>query len=168
LFGIEQIEREISMTRPILSYTVAPRIPKELQLLQSIAYNLLCVWDHELMELFIRIDPDLWEKTNHNPVQMLGMIKQERLNMLTHDDAFLAQVDRAIRRFSEYQDRSASWFHKMYPKAKNACFAYFSAEFGLTECLQNYSGGLGILSGDHLKAASDLGVPIVGVGLLYQ
>ncbi len=156
------------MTRPILSYTVAPSIPKELQCLQSIAYNLLWVWDHELMELFIRIDSDLWEKTNHNPVQMLGMIKQERLNTLARDDAFLAQAERACRRFSEYQDRTSSWFHKTYPVAKNACFTYFSAEFGLTECLQNYSGGLGILSGDHLKAASDLGVPIVGVGLLYQ
>ena len=156
------------MTRPILSFTVAPSIPKELQCLQSIAYNLLWVWDHELMDLFMRMDLDLWELTNHNPVQMLGMIKQERLNSLSRDDAFLAQVERASRRFSEYLDTSSSWYHKTYPEKKSACFAYFSAEFGLTECLQNYSGGLGILSGDHLKAASDLGLPLVGVGLLYQ
>jgi starch phosphorylase len=120
------------------------------------------------MELFMRIDPDLWEETNHNPVQMLGMIKQERLNTLIRDDAFIAQLERASRRFSEYQDPATSWFHKTHPLAKDSCFAYFSAEFGLTECLQNYSGGLGILSGDHLKAASDLGLPLVGVGLLYQ
>jgi starch phosphorylase len=156
------------MTRPILSYTVAPSIPKELQCLQSIAYNLLWVWDYELMELFMRIDLDLWELTNHNPVQMLGMIKQERLNTLMRDDAFLAQVERACRRFAEYQNNGSSWFLKTHPAEKNTCFAYFSAEFGLTECLQNYSGGLGILSGDHLKAASDLGLPLVGVGLLYQ
>ena len=156
------------MTRPILSYTVAPSIPKELQCLQSIAYNLLWVWDHELMELFMRIDLDLWELTNHNPVQMLGMIKQERLNTLMRDDAFLAQAERACRRFTEYQDNGSSWFLKTHPAEKDACIAYFSAEFGLTECLQNYSGGLGVLSGDHLKAASDLGLPLVGVGLLYQ
>jgi starch phosphorylase len=156
------------MTRPILSYTVAPRIPKELQCLQTIAYNVFWAWDHELMELFMRIDPDLWEETNHNPVQMLGMMKQEKVNALAHDDAFLAQADRACRRFHELQDTSSSWFHKTYPDAANARFAYFAAEFGFTECLQTYSGGLGILSGDHLKAASDMGVPIVGVGLLYQ
>ena len=156
------------MTRPILSYTVAPSIPKELQCLQSIAYNLLWVWDHELMELFMRIDLDLWELTNHNPVLMLGMIKQERLNTLMRDDAFLAQAERAYRRFTEYQDAGSSWFLKTHPAEKGACIAYFSAEFGLTECLQNYSGGLGVLSGDHLKAASDLGLPLVGVGLLYQ
>jgi starch phosphorylase len=156
------------MTRPILSYTVAPSIPQELQCLQTIAYNLLWVWDLELMELFMRIDLDLWEQTNHNPVQMLGMIKQERLDTLMRDDAFLVQAERASRRFSDYQDAGSSWFHKTHPEAKSECFAYFSAEFGLTECLQNYSGGLGILSGDHLKAASDLGLPLVGVGLLYQ
>jgi glycogen phosphorylase len=161
-------ESEAPMTRPILSYTVAPSIPKELECLQSIAYNLLWVWDHELMELFMRIDIDLWERTNHNPVQMLGMIKQERLNSLVRDDAFLVQLERANRRFLDYQDPGSSWFHKTHPAAQNKCFAYFSAEFGLTECLPNYSGGLGILSGDHLKAASDLGLPLVGVGLLYQ
>ena len=156
------------MTRPILSYTVDPSIPKELQCLRTIAYNLLWAWDHELMELFMRIDLDLWELTNHNPVQMLGMIKQERLNTLIRDDAFIAQAERAYRRFTEYQETGSSWFLKTHPAEKDACFAYFSAEFGLTECLQNYSGGLGILSGDHLKAASDLGLPLVGVGLLYQ
>src|SRR5512140_2885548 len=112
------------MTRPILSYTVAPSIPKELQCLQSIAYNLLWVWDHELMELFMRIDLDLWELTNHNPVQMLGMIRQERLNSLMRYDAYLAQVERAYRRFTEYQGNGSSWFLKTHPGEKNACFAY--------------------------------------------
>ena len=116
----------------------------------------------------MRIDLDLWEETNHNPVLMLGMIKQERLNTLARDDAFLAQAERAYSRFTEYQDKRSSWFYKNHPDAKDKCFAYFSMEFGLTECLQNYSGGLGVLSGDHLKAASDLGLPLVGVGLLYQ
>ena len=107
------------MTRPILSYTVAPSIPQELQCLQAIAYNLLWVWDHDLLELFMRIDLDLWEQTNHNPVQMLGMIKQERLNTLVRDDAFLVQAERACRRFSDYRDAGASWFHKTHPEAKS-------------------------------------------------
>ena len=156
------------MTRPIQTFTVAPSVPQELKCLTQLAYNLLWVWDHELMELFMRLDPDLWEQTNHNPVQMLGLIRQERLNSVARDDAFLAQAERACRRFQEYLDTSSSWYHKTHPEGKNVQFAYFSAEFGLTECLQNYSGGLGILSGDHLKSASDLGVPLVGVGLLYQ
>jgi glycogen phosphorylase len=159
---------EYAVTRPILSYTVTPSIPKKLQALQTIAYNLLWVWDFELMNLFMRLDFDAWEETQHNPVLMLGKIKQEKLDALAKDDAFLAQLERAVARFDGYQDKSASWFYKTHPKATKSCFAYFSAEFGLTECLQNYSGGLGVLSGDHLKAASDLGLPLVGAGLLYQ
>jgi glycogen phosphorylase len=157
-----------TLTQPILSYTVTPSIPGRLQALQMIAYNLLWVWDFELMNLFMRLDFDAWEETQHNPVLMLGKIKQEKLDALAKDDAFLAQLERAVARFNGYQDKSASWFHKTHPKATQTCFAYFSAEFGLTECLQNYSGGLGVLSGDHLKAASDLGLPLVGAGLLYQ
>jgi len=156
------------MTKPIVAYTVAPTLPEELQFLETLAYNLMWVWDHDLTELFMRIDLDLWEQSNHNPVQMLGIIKQERLNALIKDDAFLAHLERARKKFQEYLDKSKSWFLKTYPGAKDACFAYFAAEFGITECLQNYSGGLGILSGDYLKAASDLGLPIFGVGLLYQ
>ena len=156
------------MTKPIVSMIVAPSIPQELKSLFPIAYNIVWSWDHELMELFIRIDPDLWEETNHNPVEMLGKIKQERLNTLARDEAFLAQLERANDRFHKHKDVSLSWYSKFHKEAKDACFAYFSAEFGITECLQNYSGGLGILSGDHLKAASDLGVPLIGVGLLYQ
>ncbi len=156
------------MTRPMHTYTVAPLLPKELECLNELAYNLLWVWDHEIMELFIRLDPDLWEETNHNPVQLLGLAKQERLNTAARDEAYLAQVERAYQRYRSYLDASLSWFKKTYADAPAGQVAYFSAEFGLTECLQNYSGGLGMLSGDHLKAASDLGIPLVGVGLLYQ
>ena len=156
------------MTRPIQTYTVAPSVPPELACLTELAYNLLWVWDHELMELFMRMDPDLWEVTNHNPVLMLGLIRQDRLNSLARDDAFLAQAERASRKYREYLDTSTSWYHKTHPEGTKVRFAYFSFEFGLTECLQIYSGGLGMLSGDHLKSASDLGLPLVGVGLLYQ
>jgi starch phosphorylase len=156
------------MTRPIYTYTVAPSLPKELESLHELAYNLLWVWDHDLMELLIRLDPDLWEKTNHNPVLMLGMISQERLNSASRDDALLAQLERGYERYKKYLDTTSTWFRKTYSQIPPNQIAYFSAEFGLTECLQNYSGGLGVLSGDHLKSASDLGLPLVGVGLLYQ
>jgi glycogen phosphorylase len=156
------------MTRPIYTYTVAPALPKELEPLHELAYNLLWVWDHDLMELLIRLDPDLWEKTNHNPVLMLGMISQERLNAASRDEALLAQLERGLERYRKYLDAGSTWFRKTYTGVEQNQIAYFSAEFGLTECLQNYSGGLGVLSGDHLKSASDLGLPLVGVGLLYQ
>ncbi len=156
------------MTRPIYTYTVSPSLPAELASLHELAYNLLWVWDHDLMELLIRLDPDLWEKTNHNPVLMLGMISQERLNSASRDDALLAQLERGFERYKKYLDTSTTWFRKTYTQIPPNQIAYFSAEFGLTECLQNYSGGLGVLSGDHLKSASDLGLPLVGVGLLYQ
>jgi starch phosphorylase len=156
------------MTRPIYTYTVAPSLPKELESLHELAYNLLWVWDHDLMELLIRLDPDLWEKTNHNPVLMLGMISQERLNSAARDDALLAQLERGYQRYKSYLDTGSTWFRKTYSQVPPNQIAYFSAEFGLSECLQNYSGGLGVLSGDHLKSASDLGLPLVGIGLLYQ
>ena len=156
------------MTRPLQTYTVAPSIPEPLSPLLDLAYNLVWVWDHDLMELFIRLDPDLWEETRHNPVALLGRIKQERLNSASRDEAFLAQVRRADEKFRSYLTPDSSWFKKTYGEIVDRKVAYFSAEFGLTECLPNYSGGLGILSGDHLKAASDLGIPLVGFGLLYQ
>lgn len=156
------------MIRPLHTYTVSPSLPESLSSLNELAYNLLWVWDHELMEIFIRLDPDLWEETRHNPVLLLGRIKQERLNTASRDEAYLAQVQRAWERFQSYKSSQSSWFKKTYGEIFDRQIAYFSAEFGLTECLPNYSGGLGILSGDHLKAASDLGIPLVGFGLLYQ
>lgn len=156
------------MTRPISTYTVSPSLPKSLEPLTRLAYDLFWVWDHTLMELFMRIDQDIWESSHHNPTLMIGVVRQERFNTLSRDDAFLAHLERALERYNQYVDSTTTWFRKTYADSKDAVIAYFSAEFGLTECLHNYSGGLGVLSGDHLKAASDLGVPVVGIGLLYQ
>jgi starch phosphorylase len=156
------------MTRPIFTYAVAPSLPKELDCLRELSYNLLWTWDHELLELFMRLEPDLWEETSHNPVQMLGRIRQEVLNAAARDDAFLAQLERVRERCHEYRNSRSTWFQKTYHSAETRPIAYFSAEFGLTESMPIYSGGLGLLAGDHLRSASDLGVPIVGVGLLYQ
>jgi starch phosphorylase len=156
------------MPRPIYTYTVKPSIPAPLKNLEFLASNFLWGWDHQLMNLFMRLDLDLWEKTDHNPVKMLGAISQDRLNFLAEDDAFLAQLERATHRFQDYMESKTSWFTKNNPQVNKFLVAYFSAEFGITECLKIYSGGLGMLSGDHLKSSSDLGVPLVGVGLLYQ
>ena len=90
------------MTRPIFTYAVAPSLPKELECLNELSCNLLWTWDHELLELFMRLDPELWEETNHNPVQMIGRIRQEVLNGAVRDDAFLAQLEHALERCREY------------------------------------------------------------------
>lgn len=121
------------------------------------------------MELFRRLDSDLWEATGHNPVLLLGTIEQSKLEEAAADDAFLAHLARVKANLESYLGAESTWFGRTYGKAGDPpLIAYFSAEFGLTECLSIFAGGLGILAGDHLKSASDLGVPLVGVGLLYQ
>jgi starch phosphorylase len=154
--------------RPLYTFTVRPSLPTELEPLRKLAGNLMWSWDHELIALFSRMDSDLWEDTLHNPVMMLGRMTQERLVELAADDSFVSQLRRAEQRLSDYMNRTA-WYTRQYHKSCNdPLVAYFSMEFGLTESLQIYSGGLGILAGDHLKSASDLGIPLIGVGLLYQ
>jgi starch phosphorylase len=136
--------------------------------LEQLASNLKWCWDHELISLFRRLDEDLWEGTMHNPLEMLGQIKQQRFTELAADDSFLSQLRRAGQRFDEYME-STKWYERRYnQRPSDPIIAYFSFEFGITESLQIYNGGLGILAGDHLKSASDLGVPLVGIGLLYQ
>ena len=149
------------------AYHVTPCLPARLQGLNKLSLNLRWTWHHPTIELFRALDPDLWEETGHNPRLILGRIDQRRLAELAGDEAFLAQMDRASADLDEYL-AGAGWFAAAHPEAMGIRIAYFSAEFGLTECIPNYAGGLGILAGDHLKSASDLGLPLVGVGLLYQ
>jgi starch phosphorylase len=149
------------------AYHVIPRLPARLQCLNKLSLNLRWSWHHPTIELFRTLDPDLWEETGHNPRLILGRIDQRRLDELCGDEAFLAQMDRASANLDEYL-AGAGWFAAAHPEAKGIRIAYFSAEFGLTECIPNYAGGLGILAGDHLKSASDLGLPLAGIGLLYQ
>ncbi len=157
------------MVQPVARVNVAPKLPPQLGRLHELTYNLRWTWDHESIALFRRLDPDLWEATGHNPEWMLGQMSQERLNALVHDTSFMAHYARVCRACDEYMGAEHSWFADNYSLvARPPIIAYFSMEFGLTECLQNYSGGLGVLSGDHLKSASDLGLPLVGIGLLYQ
>jgi starch phosphorylase len=153
--------------QPIRTFNVSPSLPQRLEPLRRLAYNLHWDWNVETKDVFRRLDPDLWESSHHNPVLMLGTISQGRLLEVVEDEGFLAQMDRAARQLEDYlQERS--WYHKQRSQHPKECFAYFSAEFGLVDCLPVYSGGLGVLAGDHLKSASDLGLPLVGVGLLYQ
>ncbi len=155
--------------RPIRTVSVIPSLPEPLQPLWQLAYNLRWAWKHDIIELFLRLDSELWERTHHNPVRMLGMIDQERLEQLATDVGFMGHLERATRYLDEYVSATdSSWFRRTYGPTEGPQIAYFSLEFGLTESLMIFAGGLGVLAGDHLKSASDLDVPLVGVGLLYQ
>ncbi|NET36841.1 MAG: glycosyltransferase family 1 protein [Cyanothece sp. SIO1E1] len=154
--------------RPIQTFNVSPALPERLEPLRKVAYNIHWDWDFAAIDLFRRLDRDLWEASHHNPVLMLGTISQERLQEVADDEGFIAQMDRVAQKLEDYL-QARTWYHKHRAAAQpGECYAYFSAEFGLTSCLPIYSGGLGVLAGDHLKSASDLGLPLVGVGLLYQ
>lgn len=153
---------------PLRTFTIIPSLPPKLELLKKIAYNLQWAWNREAIDLFRRMDQDIWDATDHNPVRLLGQIRQDRLETLAEDDSFLAHLNRVAENLENYINEP-TWYQKYISnKNQDIKIAYFSAEFGLTECMPNYSGGLGILSGDHLKSASDLGLPLVGIGLLYQ
>jgi len=155
--------------RAVHTFSVVPYLPPAIEGLRTVAYNLRWCWSHESVELFRRLDSDLWEKGGHNPVLLLGTIEQAKLEEAANDDAFLAHLRRVESNLETYLVGDSTWFRRTYAKSGDVPFiAYFSAEFGLTECLSIFAGGLGILAGDHLKSASDLGVPLVGVGLLYQ
>ncbi|MGD8626817.1 MAG: alpha-glucan family phosphorylase [Anaerolineae bacterium] len=154
--------------RPSHTFQVIPSLPARLARLRDLAHNLWWSWNHEAINLFRRLDRDLWEETHHNPVLMLGKIRQERLERMAEDDGFVAHCERVWREFDRYMSAESTWYQKAYGRDGAAQIAYFSAEFGLTESLGIYAGGLGILAGDHLKSASDLGLPFIGVGLLYQ
>ncbi len=149
------------------NFSVVPSLPEKLEPLREIAYNLYWTWNKDAYELFRRLDKDLWESTNHNPVMVLGKISQETLAELSEDQGFLSHMNRVFLQLNIYLEEKA-WYQKKYGEAEKPYIAYFSAEFGLTECLQIYSGGLGVLAGDHLKSASDLGLPLVGIGLCYK
>ncbi len=153
--------------KPVRVFSVIPSLPEPLEPLRELAYNLRWAWDHDSIELFRRLDTDLWESTGHNPVLMLGSIDQMRLVSAAADDSFLAHLERVSRALESRMGQN-SWFQRVHSPAGKLLVAYFSAEFGLTECVSIFAGGLGVLAGDHVKSASDLGVPLVGVGLLYQ
>jgi starch phosphorylase len=153
--------------RPLRTFTIEPSLPDELMPLVELAHNLWWCWHGDALELFRRMDPTGWEACYHNPVAMLGQIPQECLVALAKDDGFIAHLQRVSRDLKAYLTKPG-WWRKTYGDGHAPQVAYFCAEFGLSECVPIYSGGLGVLAGDHLKSASELDLPLVAIGLLYQ
>src|SRR5437016_5785093 len=153
--------------RSIRTFTVLPYLPERLQALHKLAYNMWWCWNHEAVSLFRRVDDDLFEAVENTPVKLLGAIDQDRLEQLLRDDGFLVHMDRVEEALNTYMT-GPTWFQETYPTANDFRVAYLSAEFGIHESIPIYSGGLGLLAGDHLKSASDLGMPLVGVSLMYR
>jgi starch phosphorylase len=147
--------------------SVVPEIPEKISRLKDIAYNFWFSWNEAAQELFSRIDRPLWEEVYHNPVKFLLRVRQEDLERASCDKEYLKLYGQSIESFDRYLN-GETWFKRRFPEHVGKVVAYFSAEFGLHESHPIYSGGLGLLAGDHLKSASDLGVPLVGVGLLYR
>ncbi len=152
--------------RALRSFTVRARLPESLAPLHTLAYNLRWSWDERSRDLFRWVDPDVWEECGHDPVALLGTVRRERLEALAGDPGFMAFMTEVDEELAAYL-RSGRWFQARKTTPLRSV-AYFSPEFGITEALPQYSGGLGVLAGDHLKAASGLGLPLVGVGLFYQ
>jgi starch phosphorylase len=142
-------------------------LPKRLRRLNELAYNLWWTWHPEAGRALGRLDYDLWEILGHNPIRFLREIKRVRLNQAARDQDYLALYDAMIADLDSYFSQAKLWAARAHPELINRPIAYFSMEFGLHETLPIYSGGLGVLAGDHLKEASDLGLPLVGVGLMY-
>jgi starch phosphorylase len=147
----------------ISTYTVKPKLPKSLIPLEEIARNLWLSWNFDAVQLFIRLDYDVWLQSQQNPVRALGMVSQERLAHMAKDDSYLAALNEVYERFLKYK-KGETW----YRGSRRDVVAYFSMEYGMDVSLPIYSGGLGILSGDHMKTSSDMGLPLVGIGFLYR
>lgn len=142
-------------------------MPAKIARLPELAYNLWWSWTPEARALFKRLDLTLWRNTQHNPVMMLQQIDPNTLKAAANDSVFIRHYNKVMMAFDETLANGSSWFKKTYPQLKDKTIAYFSFEFGLHNSLPIYSGGLGILSGDHAKEASDLGIPLIGVGFMY-
>jgi starch phosphorylase len=147
----------------ISTYTVKPKLPNALKPLEEIARNLWLSWNFDAVQLFIRLDYDAWLQSLQSPVRTLGMVSQERLAEAAKDDSYLAALKEVYGRFLRYK-KGETW----YRGTRKEVVAYFSMEYGMDVSLPIYSGGLGILSGDHMKTSSDMGLPLVGIGLLYR
>ena len=144
----------------------APAIPARLHRLPELANDLWWTWNAEAREVFRKLDYQLWRQTAHNPVLMLRLIAQETLTVAGQDDRFLTVYDAAIEALDNARSARDTWWHHRYPDEQGP-IAYFSAEFALHQSLPIYAGGLGVLAGDHCKEASDLGIPLIGVGFMY-
>src|SRR5207253_2062378 len=150
------------------TYNVTPILPAALEPLREMSFNLWWTWEPAARRLFRHLDPDLWNRTNHNPVRMLQLSRQSRLEELAQDKTFLRELKQVFEEFEKYLGRHDTYGKTGAGSAIKNPIAYFSAEFGFHESIPNYSGGLGILAGDHCKSASDLDLNFVAIGLLYR
>ncbi len=137
--------------------------------LHELAYNMWWSWNPEAQALYEDIDPQVWKRVNHNPVKFLRLVSQGPLDAAASDPSYLARYEEVMRAFDAYMnpEPGSTWYARHYPDQAGRTIAYFCAEFGLHESLPIYSGGMGILAGDHVKTASDLGLPFVAVGFIY-
>src|SRR6476646_9030772 len=150
------------------TYNVTPTLPAPLAPLRELSFNLWWTWEPSARRLFRHLDPALWDRTNHNPVRMLQLSRQARLEELAQDKTFLRELKQVHDAYRKYLDRKDTYGKTGAGNGLGKPIAYFSAEFGFHESVPNYSGGLGILAGDHCKSASDLDLPFVAFTLLYR
>ena len=143
-------------------------LPRRINRLGELAYNMWWSWKPESQRLFTRIDKELWGIVNHNPILFLRKVERSRLNAVINNRYYLDFYDRIFKEYDEYMDSQDTWFINTYADLRNRPIAYFSMEYGIHEIFPIYAGGLGVLSGDHVKEASDLGLPFVAMGLFYS
>ncbi len=156
------------MTKIIREYPNSFNLPKRIEGLSRLAHNLWWVWNIEAQRLFQYIDTQLWDNVNHNPISFMHHVDRTRVNLAINEPTYLEQYDRTIARFDQYMADQNTWFHQSYPDLLTRQIAYLSFEFGIHESIPVYAGGLGVLSGDHLKESSDLGLPLTAVGFIYN
>ncbi len=142
-------------------------LPERIERLNDLAYNLWWSWNPDAVEVFQKINPVLWEKVSHNPVAFLQQVAHPLLDQAANDQQYLALYDQVTTSFDAYVNQKSTWFTEKYPDLTEQQIAYFSFEFGLHESIPAYAGGLGILAGDHLKEASDMGLPLAAIGFIY-
>ena len=152
--------------KPLHRLNIIPSLPEQLTPLWELGYNLWWTWSKETIRTLYQIDPEMWIESQRNPLRFWASLRPEQLDALIADEQLRGRIERVDEQFEGYLSQP-TWFGQTHGESQLQV-AYFSAEFGLTESLRIYSGGLGVLAGDHLKAASDLGIPLVGVGLLYR
>ncbi|MGC9070020.1 MAG: alpha-glucan family phosphorylase [Elusimicrobiales bacterium] len=151
------------------SFNVIPDLPENLKPLEILATNMWFTWNWETIMMFVSIDEELWHRSHRNPKWVLGALSHDKIIQLSQDEAFLKRLYEVKRKFDDYMSFSDTWFNRIKTeREKNILIAYFSMEYGVGEGVPIYSGGLGMLSGDHLKSSSDMGLPVIGVGLLYR
>lgn len=147
---------------------VMQTLPSKIDRLEEIAYNIWWVWNKDFLRLFKMIDEEKWEAANKNPIKFLKTVSQEKLELASDNKDFMDLYNSILKSYDSYMNKKDTYFSVKHPEKTKDVFAYFSAEYGLDETIPIYSGGLGVLSGDHMKTASDLGIPYVGIGLLYK